>query len=73
MTLEWDAASKCVDKKYDRERTNIGPLSACMNKTAEFDYNKNRGLLRYYDPMARLLCVYFDFAPNIADYFPNVP
>jgi len=43
-----------------------------LNSTVENDYNKNRGLLRYYDPLARLLCVEFDFSPDIGKYFPDM-
>jgi hypothetical protein len=43
-----------------------------LNNTAENDYNSNKGLLRYYDPMARLLCVELDFAPDIGEYFPDL-
>ena len=42
-----------------------------MNNTAENEYNTKNGLLRYYDPLARLLCVEMDFAPDIGLYYPD--
>ena len=48
------------------------PLEMCRNITTANDYNQQRGLLRYYDPMAKLLCIYLDFAPDMANYFPDI-
>jgi len=66
---QWTASSQCVDVTYQSEVTHRYPLSGCLNKTAQFDYNSQKGLEAYFDPFSALMCVQINNAPDIADFY----
>ena len=67
ITNEWKANNRCADINY---QTNSGKVfSPCMSREDQFNFNKENGLNKYVDPLAKLLCVTIDNSPLMGTYY----
>ena len=54
---QWTASSQCADVVYQKDMTKMNDLGACLNSTAAYEYNSQRGMTEYFGPFEQLMCV----------------